>query len=120
MAITEAEVLLAAHGLSRHKAASEGGFNNNFYTDTATLLMPALVIISKEIVNEAHLPLSFLAALIIPLRKKVTWMTRWSIDQFRYYEPATRCLLKRWQRDYKLHYLELSATLNRALFMDAK
>ena len=68
--ITEAEVLLAAHGLSRHKAASEGGFNNIFYTDTATLLMPALVIISKEILNGANMSPLFLAALIIPPRKK--------------------------------------------------
>ena len=46
------------------------GLNNDFYKDTSVVMVPALVIISNQILNGADLPLSFLAALIIPLRKK--------------------------------------------------
>ena len=114
--ITEAEVFSSAHRVSRHKAAGEDGLNSDLFKDTSELLVSALVIISNEVLNDANVPPSFLAALIIPQRKKVLRMTRWIIGHFCYIKPGTRCLLKCWQRGYKLHYLGLSATPNRALF----
>ena len=68
--ISEAKVLLAVYGLSLHKAASEDGLNNDINNDTSALLLPALVVISNEIINKANLPSSFRAALIIPQQKK--------------------------------------------------
>ena len=63
-------MLSAVYGLSLHKAASEDGLNNDINNDTSALLLPALVVISNEIINGANLPSSFRAALIIPQQKK--------------------------------------------------
>ena len=46
------------------------GLNNDFYKDTSALLVPALVVVSNEILHGKHMPPSFLEALVIPLRKK--------------------------------------------------
>ena len=68
--ITEAEVLLAVQELSRHKSAGQDGPYNDFYRNTSALMLPALVIISNQILDGVDLPPSFLKALIIPLCKK--------------------------------------------------
>ena len=68
--ITEAEVLLAVTCLKRHKSAGPDGLNNDFYKDSAALMVPALVTIGNLILAGADLPPSFLEAFIIPLRKK--------------------------------------------------
>ena len=52
--MTEAEVLSAVHGLSRHKADDKDDLNNDYYIDTSALLLLALVIISNKIMNEAN------------------------------------------------------------------
>ena len=45
---TEADVLSAIVGLSCHKSAVSDGLNNDFYKDTAALLVPALVGLEKS------------------------------------------------------------------------
>ena len=62
-------MLHAVKALSRHKAAGQVGLNNDYYKDTSALMVPAMVIISNQILDGADLPPSFLTALIIPLRK---------------------------------------------------
>ena len=48
------------------QSGREDGLNNDFYKDMSALVVPALIIISNEILNEP----SFLVTLMIPLRKK--------------------------------------------------
>ena len=67
---TDAEVLAAVVRLNRRKSAGPDGLNNDFYKDTAALMVPALVIISNQILAGSELPASFLESLIIPLMKK--------------------------------------------------
>ena len=57
-------------GLNRHKFAGHDGLNNNFYKDTAALMVPSLVVVSNLILAGSDLPLSFLGSLIILLRNK--------------------------------------------------
>lgn len=68
--VVEAEVLQAINDLSRHKSAGPDGLNNDFYKDTAVLLVPVLVVVCNEILQGAPMPPSFLEALVTPLRKK--------------------------------------------------
>ena len=67
--VTEAKVLTAVASLNRNQEAGPDGLNNNFYKDTPSLLVPALVAISNQILEGADPPLSFLEALIILIRK---------------------------------------------------
>ena len=67
---SEGDVLQALSDLSRHKSAGPDGLNNDFYKDTSALLVPALVVVSNEILHGNHMPPSFLEALVLPLRNK--------------------------------------------------
>ena len=79
---TDAEVLAAITGLDRHKSADPNGLHNDFYKDTAALMVPALVSISNLILAGSEVPSSFLESLIIPLRKKAITTMPWIIDRF--------------------------------------
>uniref|UniRef100_A0AAV1URF8 Uncharacterized protein n=1 Tax=Peronospora matthiolae TaxID=2874970 RepID=A0AAV1URF8_9STRA len=68
--LTEAEVLSAIVRLNRRKSAGLDELNNDFYKDTAALMVPALVIISNQILAGSELPASFLESHIIALMKK--------------------------------------------------
>ena len=67
---TDAKVLEAITGLGRHKSTGPDGMNNDYYKDTAALMVPALVSISNLILAGSEVPSSFLESMIIPLRKK--------------------------------------------------
>ncbi|KAE9336200.1 hypothetical protein PR003_g12635 [Phytophthora rubi] len=68
--ITQNEVIQAVAALNRHKAAGPDGLNNDFVKDMQSLLVPAMVAISNELLKGGDPPPSFLEALIIPLKKK--------------------------------------------------
>ena len=57
--ITDAEALAAVVKLHRRKSAGPDGLNNDFYKVTAALLVPALVIISNQILAGSELPVFF-------------------------------------------------------------
>ena len=67
---SEGDFVQAKSALSRHKSADLDGLNNDFYKDTSGLLVPALVVVSNELLHGKHMSPSFLEALVIPLRKK--------------------------------------------------
>uniref|UniRef100_A0AAV1UCF0 Endonuclease/exonuclease/phosphatase domain-containing protein n=1 Tax=Peronospora matthiolae TaxID=2874970 RepID=A0AAV1UCF0_9STRA len=117
---SEAEVLAAVSGLSRHKSAGLDGLNNDFYKDTSALLVPALVQLSNQILAGADPPPSFLEALIIPLRKRETRRMRWITDRFLYSKPATRSLRKCWQHDCNAYYQKSLVTRSKASYTDAR
>ena len=68
--MTETEFLTAIASLSRRMSAGPDERNKDFYKYAAALLIPGLMTISKDIMDGADLPSSFLKALIIPLRTK--------------------------------------------------
>ena len=97
-------MLSAVKGLNQHKSAGLDGLNNDYYKETTSVMVSALVNIRNKILEGSGLLPSFLESLVLPLRKKD------DSDDSTYYRPIA--LL---QRIYKVFTKVLATHLQHAL-----